>query len=316
MEFIKFPSLTNAYKESFVNKCALSGIPKWDVTEKVHGANMGVYCDGTDIKIASRNGFVGTGFYGQHNVMPNYYDDIKDLFNNIEGANYIIVYGEFFGGLFEGKSEPNSSKVQKGIDYIPFNDFLAFNVYVISDTGNYWIGTSELGDLLHERSLNTVPVMFTGSLQECLQHSNDFQSTIPALYGLKTLDNVTEGTVITPTYGEDYQMGESIRGIKNKNSKWAEKVSAPKPVFEPDDSLANEAALLVSYATENRFQNVLSKEGEFDQKLIGKYIGLLTKDCWDEFLSDGNLPPENKQAKKYVNSQLLNKVREIVLKGD
>lgn len=315
MEFIKFPSLTNAYQDKFINNCSLSGIPQWTITEKVHGANMGVYCDGTQVKIASRNGFVGSGFYSQHNVMPQYYDDVLDLFSNIKDANYIIVYGEFFGGLFEGSSEPNSSKVQKGVDYIPFNDFLAFNVYVVSDSGNYWLSTAELNALLYGCLLKTVPILFTGSLQECLEHSNDFQSTIPAMYGLKTSDNVTEGTVITPLHGSDFEMGESLRGIKNKNSKWAEKVRAPKPVFKANGTLQQIADELTAYATTNRFQNVLSKEGEYNQKLIGKYIGLLTKDCWDEFISDGFYPPEDKQSKKFINSQLMNKVKKIVLKG-
>lgn len=314
MNFIKFPSLTNAYCNSFIDSCALSGIPKWTVTEKVHGANVGVYCNGSDIKVASRNGFVGTSFYSQHNVMPKYYDDIKYLFNNIKDANAIIVYGEFFGGSFEGSCEPNTSKVQKGVDYIPFNDFLVFNVYVVSDNGNFWIGTKELNAMLSGCLLKTVPIMFTGSLQECLEYSNEFQSTIPSMYGLSTTDNLAEGIVITPYYGMDYEMGQSFRGIKSKNSKWAEKVRLPKPAFEVDDSLSSQTELLLTYATENRFQNVLSKEGEFNRNLIGKYMSLLTKDCWEDFIKDGYLPPENKKDRKYMSIQLQTKLKTIILK--
>lgn len=318
MNFVKFPSLINSYQEKMVNRAQMLGITEWTVTEKVHGANMGLYCDGETVRPASRNNLVDGNFYNCGPVVEKYAPDVIALFNQLPMPNgsYLIIYGEYFGGIYDGKSEDQAKKVQKGIDYIPNNDFRAFNVLIVDDiNGNTWIDTATLQSLLKSSLLKTVPILTTGSLSHCLNFNHVYNSEIPASYGLTPLDeNVCEGNVIMPSNGSDYMEGEDFRGFKHKNDKWSEKSAAPKPEFIIDAHLAAQRLSLLSYATDNRFQNVLSKEGEFNPKLIGKYIGLMLKDIYEEYINDGFLLPEAKLDKKYLTVQLTQVVRNIILK--
>lgn len=319
MEFIKFPSLINSYQEKMVTKAQLLGITDWTVTEKIHGANMGLYCDGDTVRPASRNNLVDGTFFKCEPVINKYFTDVISIYNllNTSKDAYIIIYGEYFGGIYDGKSLDQAKKVQKGIDYTPDNDFRAFNVLIVDNGDFTWIDTATLSSLLESNfmELKTTPILTTGSLSHCLNFKNEYNSEIPASYDLEPLDkNICEGNVIMPSNGSDYMEGEWFRGFKNKNSAWAEKASKPKPEFNITDSLSVQRDELITYATENRFQNVLSKEGEFNSKFIGKYIGLMLKDIYEEYLNDGFLLPEAKLDKKYLTVQLTTKVREIILK--
>jgi Rnl2 family RNA ligase len=316
MKFVKFPSLVNSYQEKVVINAQLLGIAQWTVTEKIHGANMGMYCDGKTVEIASRNNKVGPEFFKCGPVVDRYREDIIKLHGSLGKPDYFIVYGEYFGGTYEGKSLDQAKKVQRGVDYTPDNDFRAFNVLSFFGDKRVWTSTALLQQFLAEAKLQTVPILTTGSLTHCLEFQNDYNSEIPASYDLEPIEeNVCEGNVIMPSAGVNYESANGVfRGFKNKNSKWSEKASKPKEVFNVSAELQATVDTLLEYATENRFQNVLSKEGEFDRKLIGKYIGLMLKDIYEDFLAEGNLLPDNKQARKFLNQTLSNAVRTIVLK--
>ena len=318
MKFIKFPSLINSYQEKAVTNAQLNGIPEWTVTEKVHGANMGIYCDGEIVRPASRNNLVDGSFFNCGPVVASYEEDIKSLYRKLRltDEQYLIVYGEYFGGTFKGESLDQAKKVQKGIDYIPGNDFLAFNVAIVTnDVVSKWVDTKSLQYFLKDCELRTVPILTTGSLSHCLNFNNQYNSEIPASYDLTTEeDNFCEGNVIFPSSGEDYVVNDIFMGFKNKNSAWSEKSSQPKEAFNINDALQAKSQELSQYATENRFQNVLSKEGEFNSKLIGKYIGLMLKDIYEDYAADGNLLPEPKLERKYLQVQLTTVVRNIILK--
>ena len=316
MDFIKFPSLINSYQEKMVTKAQMLGIKEWTVTEKIHGANMGLYCDGTTVRPASRNNLVDGTFFKCEPVIEMYAPDIKKLHEVLGAPDYIIVYGEYFGGIYDGKSLDQAKKVQKGIDYTPDNDFRAFNVLVIEGDKQTWVDTESLSLYLQDTKLKTVPILATGSLSFCLNYDHEYNTTLPASYGLDAQEvNVCEGNVIMPSHGEEYMQGEDFfLGFKHKNEKWSEKCAAPKEEFAITDELESLRDSLLRYATDNRFQNVLSKEGEFNNKHIGKYIGLMLKDIYEEYLNEGFLLPESKLDKKYLTVQVTTAVRNIILK--
>ena len=317
MKFNKFPSLINSYQEKMVNKAQMLGITEWTVTEKIHGANMGLYCDGTSVRPASRTKLVDGSFFNCGSVVDRYTEDVKALFTRFHTGPeaYIIVYGEYFGGVYEGKSVDQAKKVQKGIDYTPENDFRAFNLLLVEGTSQTWVDTAALQHLLEGAELKTVPILATGSLSHCLNFNHVYNSEIPASYNLAPLEeNVCEGNVIMPSNGSDYMDGEFFLGFKHKNDKWSEKSAAPKEEFVIDTHLESQRDSLLSFATENRFMNVLSKEGEFNSKLIGKYIGLMLKDIYADYLNEGFLLPESKNNKRYLTTQLTITVRNIILK--
>jgi Rnl2 family RNA ligase len=316
MKFLKFPSLINSYQDKIVNQVQMLGITDWTLTEKIHGANMGLYCDGTIVRPASRNALVDGTFFKCEPVINKYTESIEHLYKVLNSPDYIIVYGEYFGGLYEGKSEVHAKKVQKGIDYTPDNDFMAFNVLAINNGIHTWVDTASLKILLGNLPLKTVPILHTGSLSSCLNYDHEYNTTIPASYGLQEQEvNVCEGNVIMPSSGSDYMGNDGkFRGFKHKNSLWSEKSAAPKEEFVVSAELDAQLNELLLYATDNRFQNVLSKEGEFNPKMIGKYIGLMLKDIYEEYLVEDNLLPEAKLNKKYLTVRLTQAVRNIILK--
>lgn len=60
MEFKKFSSLENTYRQNLIDKVQYEGKDggAWIVTEKIHGANFSFWCDGIEVKTASRTQFV------------------------------------------------------------------------------------------------------------------------------------------------------------------------------------------------------------------------------------------------------------------
>lgn len=319
--FVKFRSLTNAYQQKFINLCQMQGVSQWLVTEKIHGCNMGLYYNKDGFGIAKRSSMTDGQFYNCGPNVSKYEEDIKKLYDTITDVEQLIVYGEYFGGSYDGKSEDQAKKVQKGVDYIPGNDFLAFMALAIVNGKEYWLSTAELALYFSElgTNLRTVPILASGlTLTDALQVSNEQDSVVPQMYGLDPIEgNISEGTVITPMYGVDFVIDNDIfLGIKNKNDKWSEKSKAsktPKLPLEVSEELEAATAELLRYATENRFANVLSKEGEFDKKQIGKYLGLLMQDCWQDYLSDNNIESLDTKERKFMSTQLVNACRPIVL---
>ena len=77
--------------------------------------------------------------------------------------------------------------------------------------------------------------------------------------------------------------------LKNKNEKWAERIKREKVVKKEDplpEKVIQLQEAILSYATENRLNNVISKIGEVGPQDIGKVIGLFNKDIVTDFFKD------------------------------
>lgn len=76
MQFIPYPSIPNLYNAKKVVKEVeeQAVCQEFYVTEKIHGANFGIYCDGVEIRCASRSGFIeyGQKFNNYQNIMDKY----------------------------------------------------------------------------------------------------------------------------------------------------------------------------------------------------------------------------------------------------
>lgn len=68
------------------------------------------------------------------------------------------------------------------------------------------------------------------------------------------------------------------------------------------------------YVTENRLNNVVSKVGEFEPKMIGKVIGLFAKDILDDFEKDfpKAFTTIEKEEHKRINKKLNNLVIDMI----
>ncbi|MCY0977888.1 hypothetical protein PGH12_16125 [Chryseobacterium wangxinyae] len=167
--------------------------------------------------------------------------------------------------------------------------------------------------------------MFQGTLDEALKFSNVFDSKIPAWLGLPEIENnMCEGTILKTLKTKYFGNGSRVI-LKNKNEKWTEK----SKMVRKDRAIQNEVRFsenaqniweeIKKYATANRLNNVVSKIGEFEPKMIGKVIGLFTQDILEDF--EKYFPKvfttiekeEQKRINKKLNSLVIDVIKEELM---
>lgn len=281
MEFRKFSSLENTYRTNLLEKIQYEGKDGslWMATEKLHGANFSFWCDGTEVKVASRTQFVDGTFYNCQAVINKYEDCILDLWRECSqgcrDTTVVVVYGELFGG-----------NVQKEVEYGE-KDFHAFDIVINGKPTN----KQEAVYICREVGIPFVPVVGTGTFAECLALSNTFKSTLtPESY---TEENTSEGLVIEPVIPNWFNNGSRIY-FKNKTEGFSEKKRKPKEhiVFELSDEESELMNELLTYNTTQRVSNVISKIGQVTNKDFGKILGLTTQDLLEEFTKETEQDPK------------------------
>jgi len=324
MKFVKYRSMENSYREGFMNKIAEQGYTRsaivWVGTEKVHGANGGLWTDGVEVKISKKSQFISESenFYKANEIRARYESDILFIRNTLKACDQnivsICVCGEIFGGMYphpDVERIPNASKIQKGIYYIPHNDFIVFDIITTDADGNEkFLTWNEVKEVIALTGLKTVPELIVGTFDEVMGYTNEGQSEVHKLYGLPTIeDNIMEGVVAKPIKTE-FLRDDSRVIVKNKNDKWTEKAHAPKRIREEEE--VNEAIgpiieEISTYVTENRLRNVLSHIGEVTSKDFGiinkEFVGDIMKDYIIENGSE-DLNSLEKSDKKLISKSL------------
>lgn len=280
MNFVKFSSLENTYRTNLLEKIQYEGKDGglWMATEKLHGANFSFWCDGTEVKVASRTQFVDGTFYNCQAVINKYQDCVMQLWQKESMGNdstELVVFGELFGG-----------NIQKEVEYGE-KDFHAFDVVVNGTPINKALaqeGCTEVG-------IPFVPVIAIGTFAECLALSNTFKSTLtPEGY---EEENTSEGLVIEPVEPNWFNNGSRLY-FKNKTEGFSEKKRKPKEhiVFELSDEESELMNELLTYNTTQRVSNVISKIGQVTNKDFGKILGLTTQDLLEEFTKETEQDPK------------------------
>jgi Rnl2 family RNA ligase len=329
MSFEKYPEIENTYREKEINETfellereKLNNLVQWVVTEKTHGSNLSFIVNGEVIKVAKRSGIFNPqeeNFYNAHLILEKYKEDFYKIFDYIKNELYpqvkeIQIFGELFGGEFFGKKE--GKRVQKGVEYIPFNDFLVFDIRIELENDSFFLPFKEVVNIFENVSINLklVPILYIGTFKECLQYPNEFPTKIPEMYGLENKeDNICEGVVIKPYNMEIYNKYGRRVIFKNKNEKFAEKQKASKQkkeinlTEEDNKNIEN----FLQYVNENRLNAVLSKgEVEISFKNFGKIAELFMKDCIKDYNKENEIRYNDfdKKVKKIINK----KVSEII----
>jgi sugar-specific transcriptional regulator TrmB len=152
--------------------------------------------------------------------------------------------------------------------------------------------------------------MHKGTLEEMIQLNNEFESTIPALFGMPPLENnIAEGFVF-------HCLG-SRHLLKSKSSQFSEVLKKKKPLNRPKQPKDDEQVLevwneMILLVNENRLDAVKSKECSDIPK--PKLVGLLARDVLEEFVkfSDAfDALPKEKQ--KIVKKKLSASCQKYVL---
>lgn len=326
--FKKYNSIENAYRKEFIERVAIATLNSNDfvVQEKVHGANFSLITDGKTLKSAKRTSLLEDtdNFYNHTAIKELYFEKVLTLFEAIK-AKYpetksITVFGELFGGSYQDVEQARGAmKVQKGVFYAPYNEFYAFDIMINQE---FYLNVNEANTLFEAHEFFYAKTLFRGTLKEALDYPNAFDSNIPEWLKLPEIaDNVCEGVVIKPVEPHFLPNGNRVI-IKNKNAKWSEKSKANSK-SKIEVKLSNEAHTLLSelerFINPNRLANVMSKESNLDSTQIGKLIGLLSKDAFEDFLKahqttfEALEKSEQKRLTKQLNQFAAKLVRQELL---
>jgi len=324
MEFHKFHSIENSYREKFLDNIKMSPCAKeeWCVMEKIHGANFSFTSDGKDVIPGKRTCFLLTEeemelFYDCVDLVERIRDKVLKFYNYLQEITpdkigYFTIFGELFGGYYPGLHSEDM-RIQKDIFYHSRQLFYAFGVRVMIDkTKTYYINYDQAISLFRKAGIFYAEILFRGTLADCLSWSDEHleeNTTIPNHFGLTEIkDNIREGHVIKPIVPAYTSRREAII-LKHKNSKFSE-ISGKKPrkthVLEGD--VEKTVGLAVQYVNKQRYDSVVSKYGPEIKKNIGKLIGLFTQDALQDFRKDHGNIKKNKQ----INKQITEAVKKLV----
>ena len=339
LEFKKYNSIENSYDRDFMEKVMLQ-MPsdlQYVVQEKVHGANTSFVCDGTDVKLAKRTAMLADdeNFYEFQPLLEAYKPKVLHLFNYIKESHpnvvRISVFGELFGGFYPHdavKQQRNLTKIQKGVCYTPNHEFYGFDILLFGEEDSCYLPVDEVNAIFEHEGFFYAKTLFQGTLEECLNYPNAFQSKIAEWLGLPAIDdNICEGVVIRPVTPMYLRNGSRVL-IKNKNERFSEKKSAKvrnKLFTEPvphSDALNGIITELESYITVNRLNNVISHIGQVSfPKDFGMVMGQLSRDVFEDFMKEhhGNFEAldkcEQKNFKRELNKLCTTLVRKTVMNG-
>ena len=180
------------------------------VQEKVDGANVSFLCDDLSIQMARRTAILTPleNFFGYREVLERYTGHIYHIYNLIRLScpemTSIAVYGELFGGAYPHPGVPIKRQVrpvQRGVWYSPGHDFYAFDIYVFTKDGGFFLPVEGANALFSTAGLIYARNLFVGPLDKCLSYPCSFQTTLPVEFGLPPIeDNPCEGIVLKPLH--------------------------------------------------------------------------------------------------------------------
>jgi len=316
--FKKYNSIENTYREAFLNRIQHHGFwnDEYIVQEKVHGANLSFWTtDGLTFHAAKRTAQLEMEerFYNFQSVLATLQPKFENIWTDLKGTypelTQLTIFGELMGGSYPHPDVQRNSKAvktQKGIFYSPNNEFFAFDI-LLNRTD--FLSVTAANELFEKEGLLYAKTIFKGPIAKCLEHPNDFNSTIPADLGLPEITpNIVEGVIIRPVQPRFFNNGTRVI-LKHKNEKWSEKNKSDKPVKPAviySEKVLQLHEAVKAYITENRLDNVLSKIGEVTIKDFGKVLGLFNKDILEDFQKDYEevLATLEKKEQKSINKSL------------
>lgn len=305
--FHKYGSLVNHYVEKFINIMMMAGEDRgiWVALEKIHGANFSFWTDGSVLWTAKRSGVIGDGksFFSSHKL-EKYNPKVLEVYQGlvesgiVENGDVMAIYGEIFGGHFFGEQEPDSKRVQGGMNYHPGTEFSAYDIIVYPlDGEDYILSYLEFLEAIGE-NLPVCPEVGRGEFYDVLKLNNNFPSLVPAMFGLKAPDGEhlqSEGFVMRPVDGERFVKGGRCI-LKSKNSKFSErggKATNAGATAEAMKMTDEENALYLEfsvYFNQSRLESVLSKyNDELSWEDFGPISGLLVVDAIEDFERDKDI---------------------------
>ena len=257
------------------------------ITEKIDGANFQIMFDENGERTyASRNKslVIDEAFFNWQQVLLQgdcleNLESISELFKNDPDILSLHLYGELFG---EG--------IQKRIDYGEGKHFLPFSMKINGSS----ISHADMTGLLSASGCPEwkAPVLaVVDSLDEALAFEvEEVETKIGEGKGNRQIEGIVIESYETAYTFENVD-GESVFRLKKKSKGFCDQAKVkhklPKEEFEGGPMWAVLKLSFIGYFTENRLNDLFSKEGPIESMdQIGKYIPLFVKDVREDFLSE------------------------------
>jgi len=327
MKFTKYSSIENTYREKEINKIIENGFAdkniEWVVTEKVDGSCFSFISDGDNVQVAKRTSVLSENelskFFDADIMLEKYKDKVLELtkyMQEVYNVSEVQIYGEHFGGIYGGETIEGYSKIQKRVNYIPFTDFIVFDILLTSENKKLFLDWNDVKYFSIKFGLKVVPELYRGTFEECLKYPNLFQTKIPEMYGLEYIENnIAEGVVIKPIKDLRFADGERVI-LKNKNDKFKEKGKIKKSKIKTNLSPEQEKWIdeISRYFEVNRINSLLSKGiAKLEWKQFGKLSGLFFKDALEDFIKDNpNFNEIEKGQRKLIQKFAQNRANEFI----
>jgi Rnl2 family RNA ligase len=310
MDFQAYEKMPTSLKKLNLSEQQFTQLHKvnWAVTEKVHGANFSFVYENRLLGFAKRKARLdwNDDFFGFQLIAQQLEDNILSLFEALSldfPAEKYTLYGELFGGAYphtDVPAIPNLNAIQTGVYYSPDIRFCAFDIAIETVEHRYYLDYEKAVSYLEEAGIFHAKILHQGPLNTCLEFDIAFDSTIPSLLDLPSLEaNLVEGVVLKPLQNVvPPSDGMYFRPtLKLKNEAFAEELKfhqAQKWSFTTDKKTNGETLnfLLLdlrNYVTKNRLNNVLSKIGQLDfenKKRLKEIKISYLEDVWQDFNLD------------------------------
>ncbi len=184
----------------------------WAVQEDAFGLPLAIRCDKQSIKYGFRPPEYKTNWMSIFQLLE-LDEKINKLYKFSKAKDHIIIKGTFIGGDYPHSDVKKqlAISVQKEIFYSPRNLFYAVDLIV----DNKFVNVDKAITLFEKSELFCAWVILSGTLKNCLKHSNKFLTLISRWSGLPTIDNnYCKGVLIKPIKSTFLKNGKRIV-IKN-----------------------------------------------------------------------------------------------------
>jgi Rnl2 family RNA ligase len=175
----------------------------WVALEKIHGAQLVIDADRSDVRFGKRKGWLADDdpFFGWQLLRGALRDAARKAFLRV-GGERLVLYGELFGGGYPHSEVPNSGlvPVQTGVWYAPDLRWALFEARVLDGELDDFLSWTEASALAKAADLRTPPVIARGKKVEIDKLPERFPSRVAQDLGLPSLGagNLAEGLVLKP----------------------------------------------------------------------------------------------------------------------
>lgn len=302
MAYAKYTSIENHYQNKYVNGLLLNIIGIEDklfqITEKIDGSNFQIEITKKSVRYGKRSTWLKDeeSFYDWQTIVKQtkvtkFIEEVQNYIPN--KTDQVNIYGEIYGPA-----------IQKRIQYGAKKDIRFYEMKI----NGQWKSPKfmeEFMKALNSFELHTPILAIVKGLETALEFTTEIPTQLFEKYdkGNYNKPQEIEGVVIKP-YEEPLEYRNSHVIIKKKNKKFAEKMGT-KVKERKETKFTDLQVEFLTYINENRMCSIVSQHGEPESpKDIGKYIGLLSQDVFNDFAKDQGwdiFTMDKKEKKPYIS---------------